>query len=343
MFSGTHVKVRVDDEKALLSFCLSGVRGAGGDKNQEELFVIANEAKEVVRDMTLQREVQIDLEFTDKKGNFFGTLLMKKGNARTNLATTLLERGLIHRDSMREHVIFADEYATAEEQAKENGVGLWKKGIALLAAGRNEEGKGEFDETEAHSVELTEIVDAAQFFVRFDKDAATLDKIEAALAAVDPTKAKDLERPIRQGTMCMGRFDEDGRWYRAKIARNLGKDRFTIRFVDYGNEEEVHSEDLKVLPASLLQYEALAKSCSLAFLYVPYKEKSLGEEAGFFLRKAAWDKKMSAYVYGQNRYGDLEVVLVEAGETDFSESVNAYMLDEGLAQIKKSARLPSEC
>ena len=141
----------------------------------------------------------------------------------------------------------------------------------------------------------------------------------------------------------MGRFAEDGRWYRAKIVRNLGKDRFTIRFLDYGNEEEVHSEDLRVLPASLLQFEALAKSCSLAFLYVPYKEKALGEEAGYFLRKAAWDKRMSAFVYGQNRYGDLEVVLVEGGETDFTESVNAYMLDEGLAQIKKSARLPSEC
>ena len=68
---------------------------------------------------------------------------------------------------MRDHIVFADEYATAEDKARSNGLGLWQKGIALLAAGKNEEGKGEFDETEAHAVELTEIVDAAQFFVRF--------------------------------------------------------------------------------------------------------------------------------------------------------------------------------
>jgi Tudor domain len=50
-----------------------------------------------------------------------------------------------------------------------------------------------------------------------------------------------------------------------------------VLFIDYGNVEMINAEDsknLRKLPAHLLQFEPIAKRCSLAYVKVPRKEKN---------------------------------------------------------------------
>jgi hypothetical protein len=40
----------------------------------------------------------------------------------------------------------------------------------------------------------------------------------------------------------------DGKWYRVKIIRSIGKGDFEVEFIDFGNIGVVNSDNLKRLP-----------------------------------------------------------------------------------------------
>ncbi len=41
------------------------------------------------------------------------------------------------------------------------------------------------------------------------------------------------------GLLCAARFSQDGKWYRASVTRYLGNHSVTVKYVDYGNSEDV--------------------------------------------------------------------------------------------------------
>jgi len=64
----------------------------------------------------------------------------------------------------------------------------------------------------------------------------------------DPEEAGDLEKPIKKATLCAAKFSQDERWYRASILKAMGKGEYEVQFIDFGNIEVVHGDDLKRLP-----------------------------------------------------------------------------------------------
>jgi hypothetical protein len=139
-----------------------------------------------------------------------------------------------------------------------------------------------------------------------------------------------------KGTLCAALNTKDGKWYRAKVLATLGQGQLSVAFIDYGNSHTVNTENLRKLHASLLQYEPCAKRCTLAYMRVPRKDKFQGAEADRYLRKYGLDKVHDAIIV-EEANGLLEVILVEEGEPDWSTSINAFMISEGLGSLDQEA------
>ena len=77
--------------------------------------------------------------------------------------------------------------------------------------------------------------------------------------------------PVRQprvGLPVLSEFLGDDGWYRAVIVGLPNKGRYLVRFIDYGNFEEVGSSQVLELPAELMQLPMQAIPCSLTELKV---------------------------------------------------------------------------
>ncbi|XP_072314155.1 tudor domain-containing 6 [Eucyclogobius newberryi] len=86
------------------------------------------------------------------------------------------------------------------------------------------------------------------------------------------------------GDPCIALFTEDRVWYRAQILSKM-EDKFSVVFIDYGNEEDVMIQNIRPISQSLLNVAPQAFLCSLD---------------GFTPFKGEWDEKV---------YDDLEVFL----------------------------------
>ena len=157
--------------------------------------------------------------------------------------------------------------------------------------------------------------------------------------AFSPNPQLELQKPILNGTICAAKYSVDGKWYRAKVLSSLGGGKIQVSFIDYGNTAVINIDDpktLRKLPANLLQYEPCAVTCKLAYIKVPRLSKFQGPEANAYLRKYGLDKVHDAIVV-EEQTNVLKVILVEEGEPDWSTSINAFMLADGLALIDEDA------
>jgi staphylococcal nuclease domain-containing protein 1 len=89
-FSGQRFKVRIESESVCIPLCIHGIRCMTYDQNQPQAMELANEGKDFAKWNLHQKDVTIELEFTDKKGNFFGSVLVGK----KNYGEMILEQGL---------------------------------------------------------------------------------------------------------------------------------------------------------------------------------------------------------------------------------------------------------
>ena len=76
-------------------------------------------------------------------------------------------------------------------------------------------------------------------------------------------------------------------------------------------------------------------AAKLAFLKVPHLEGTLGAQAGKYLQKHGLNMTHDAIMVSSERDQPLEVILMEQGEEDWSSSLSAFMLAEGLAVLEK--------
>jgi staphylococcal nuclease domain-containing protein 1 len=90
-FSGMKFKVRLVDEGRCVAFSLLGVKTMMSDKNQPVFDEYANDALRFAKDHLFQRDVNVEIFNTDKRGNFFGVLTLAN---KLDFATMLLEEGL---------------------------------------------------------------------------------------------------------------------------------------------------------------------------------------------------------------------------------------------------------
>jgi tudor domain-containing protein 1/4/6/7 len=131
----------------------------------------------------------------------------------------------------------------------------------------------------------------------------------------------------KSGQICGTIFSEDNAWYRGVIEEvNAGK--ANVRFIDYGNSEEVETNSLKILPSELASMPPFAYPCSLL---------------GVFPLEGEWSSEVTTQLESLIVDKDLICTFVTGSEVKLEvegKNVGQCLKDAGLAKYEESTSLP---
>ncbi|KAJ7957145.1 Ribonuclease [Quillaja saponaria] len=345
VLSGHRFKLLIPKETCSIAFSFSGVRCPGRDEPY------SNEAIALMRRKIMQRDVEIEVETVDRTGTFLGSLWESK----TNVAITLLEAGLAKLQTSFGTDRIPDFHLLerAEQAAKRQKLKIWENYVE-----GEEVSNGSAVETkqkEVLKVTVTEVLGGGKFYVQTVGD-QKIASIQQQLSSLNLQ-----ESPLigafspKKGDIVLAHFLADNSWYRAMIvnaprgAVESPKDKFEVFYIDYGNQEVIPYSQLRPLDPSVSAAPGLAQLCSLAYIKVPSLEEDFGQEAAEYMSEQTLVKEFRAKieerenagvkVKGQGTGTTLNVTLVAV---DSEISINAAMLQEGLARIEKKNRWDSK-
>uniref|UniRef100_K7GGP5 Tudor domain-containing protein n=2 Tax=Pelodiscus sinensis TaxID=13735 RepID=K7GGP5_PELSI len=113
----------------------------------------------------------------------------------------------------------------------------------------------------------------------------------------------DFRSNIRSGDICIAKYSEDGKFYRAEV-RSMKDNNLTVRHVDYGSEECIGIEMIRQIPDQLLTIPIQAFPCCLF---------------GFNLLKGSWSSEAKDKFYDMTGEYLLKVTVMEIQKDNFSE------------------------
>ena len=354
---GSRFTILIPRENAKLTFVLSGIRAPRSARNaNEKSDPFGQEALDFANRRCLQRDVEIDVEATDKVGAFIGTLYVN----RENFAKLLLEEGFasVHRYSA-EQSEHGGELFAAEENAKAAKKGIWKDYEPSIEDGvedlnLNESTTNGHIESSApvkrdyRDVVVTHI-DPTTAHLKLQHigptTSAALTALMAAFASYHrspPSSEKSLPSPPKAGDLVAARFSEDGEWYRARIRRNDREaKKADVVFLDYGNSETLPWNELRPMTQpqfSLAKLKPQAFDAALSFLQFPTSAEYLADAVSL-LEQVTAGKQLVAGVDFEEKDGTLWATLfdpeAEGGE---EASVNAEVVAEGAAMVSRKLK-----
>ena len=351
--SGSRFTLLIPRENAKLTFVLSGIRAPRSARNaNEKSEPFGQEAHDFANRRCMQRDVEIDVESTDKVGGFIGTLYIN----RENFAKLLLEEGLasVHAYSA-EQSGNANELFAAEEKAKDARKGIWHdydphaEDDDLPA----EDSATNGTKTNGDAPQRKDYRDALISHVEptgrlklqmIGPGTANLTTLMSSFKKfhISPSNAAPLPGPPKAGDILAAKFSADGEWYRARVRRNDREaKRADVLFIDYGNSESVPWSSLRPLNQPQFSTQTLkpqAVDASLSFLQFPTNSEYL-EDAVDFISRTMGDKQLVASVDSTDKDGALWVTLFDpesdAGE---AESLNKEIVAEGCAMVARKLR-----
>ncbi|CAJ1974726.1 unnamed protein product [Sphenostylis stenocarpa] len=343
VLSGHRFKVLIPRETCSIAFSFSGVRCPGRDEPYSD------EAIALMRRKIMQRDVEIEVETVDKTGTFLGSLW----ESRNNVAATLLEAGLAKLQTSFGSDKIPDFHLLeqAEAAAKRQKLKIWEKFVEgeEVSNGAAIENK----QQEVLKVIVTEVLGGGKFYVQTVGD-QKITSIQQQLASLNLKDAPVIGAfNPKKGEIVLCYFHADKSWYRAMIVNTprgpveSPTDMFEVFYIDYGNQEAVPYSQLRPFDPSVSAAPGLTQLCSLAYVKIPNLEEDFGQEAAEYLseltlnsgkefRAKVEEKDTSGgKVKGQGTGTILAVTLVAV---DAEISVNAAMLQEGLARTEKRNR-----
>lgn len=212
--SGSRFRVFIPRENCRITFVLGGLRaprvGRQGEKGEEG----GEEALEWTLRRAYQRDVEIEVETTDRAGGFIGTLYVN-GN---NLARGLLEEGL----AWVQGGSGGQEYDDAESRAKTARKGIWKdwdeskevEELKVINGGSTPQARKEFLD-----VVVTNMNDDGTFAVQIINDSVhQLDKLMKEFRAFHDSGSPAAQN-VKTGDLVAAKFSADNEFYRAKVKR----------------------------------------------------------------------------------------------------------------------------
>ncbi len=338
-FSGSRFKLRVEEATCFVSFICQGLQPLTQDPNVPELQKLYVQGQKFARSTILQRDARVDIESSDRRGNFFGVLTV----AGKNYTVSLLEEGLavINRTPGREPISKRELYDQAETKAKKEEKGFWdpKANISMEIV---QPGQTALEFVEGKS--NLEIVTFAsnRYFYAIHTDDSMIKKLEDAMKkSFDPAKADKLIAPIRRGTYCMAKYTEDKKWYRAQVERAIADNVCEVLFIDYGNTEDADLANVRKIDSKLIKdFPPRTVKVNLAYLDMPPLDVEAGGKKLRTILKSQLEEREVTAIHKYKADGVLYAILLEGEETDPMKSFNAYLLKRGLAKISRRVKLP---
>jgi len=359
--SGSRFTVLIPRDGAKLTFVLGGIRAprsARGPTDTGEPF--GQEAHEFATKRCMQRDVEIDVDDTDKQGGFIGTLYIN----RENFAKVLVEEGLasVHAYSA-EKSGNANELFAAEKKAKEARKGLWHNWDPSQDEAANgdeyEDAPATNGANGAHAdaplppparnykdvtVTFVDPTNGRLKLQMLGSGKANLESLMREFASfhISPGNGQSLPQPPKAGDVVSAKFSQDGVWYRARVRRNDRENKTSeIVYIDYGNSETQPWSALRPLDANKFgvnRLKAQAVDAALSFLQFPTSPEYLSESVNMLYDVTA-DRELVANIdFADTRDNLLWVTLMDPKASDISNSINAEVASEGLAMVPKKLR-----
>lgn len=345
--SGTRLKLFNPKEGLKLTLILAGLANS---KDSQEALGFLNKKY-------LQRSVEFEIFDTDKVGNFIGNVY-SNANAISPIQTQLLELGFVKLHDISVHSNpNANELIKSEELAKSSKKGIW--------ANYDEASERELNERLSQAsikdkqiepkIFEGEVVDISKGIISFHyNDEATISKfqnfknqfnqfhlqrVSASSQSID--LPFQLNKPPKKGELLSGKFDENGKYYRVKV---IGYDKttglYTVKHIDFGNEDEVPLNSLRILPAKfgISTYPVFAHSTILLNVKLPPTKEYL-EEAGYALEDLLFDKKLVFETY-PGKETEYESVIYDSNKvSDLGHSINRDLVEEGWGIVEERKEL----
>jgi staphylococcal nuclease domain-containing protein 1 len=351
--SGSRFVVLVPRENAKLTFVLSGIKVPKSARNPGDASEpFGQEAHDLANRRCMQRDVEIDVENTDKVGGFIGTMYV----GRDNFARVLVEEGLaeVHAYSA-EQSGHANELFAAEKKAKEEKKGMWHNwdpsknvdeepvsasngtdgpnGDAALSGPRpkdyrdimvthvDESGKLKIQQVGTGTAALTELMTKFKSF------------------HLDKKNDQSLPGPPKVGDVVAAKFTVDNDWYRARVRRvdREGK-KADVTYLDYGNSETIPWTRLRPLSQPQFSTQTLkpqAADAVLSYLQFPRTVHYL-EDAVAFISQQTDGRQLVAnvdYISDATLY-----ITLMSPESNLEQSINAEVIREGLAMVPRKLK-----
>ena len=353
----------VPRENAKLTLVLSCIRAprSARPNSTEVSEPFGKEAHEFATRKCQQRDVEVVIEDVDKVGGFIGTLYVN----RENFSKLLLEEGLaqVHAYSA-EKSSQGPELFAAEQRAKDARKGLWhdyqpsdedvgeELGLsAPTSNGTRANGTSAVPQPAAldyKNVIITH-VDPITLHLKFqligNATTGALEEMMTKFRAfhTSPVNNKPLQNPPRQGDHVAAKFSEDGEWYRARVRRKDGAAKTAeILYVDYGNDESLPWSALRPLAPefSVQTFKPQAQDAVLAYLQWPTAKEYVADAFSYLNEHVNGQKMVARVEYVDVKdNGTMYVVLYpQTDEVEVTDNVNADVVAEGLAVVKKALK-----
>ncbi|KAK2463207.1 hypothetical protein APHAL10511_004862 [Amanita phalloides] len=343
--AGSRFKVYLPKDNQTLTLVLSGIRAPRTARNlSDKSEPYGAEALEFSTRRYMQRDIEFEVETTDKTGGFIGSLYLNKTE---NAAIVLVKEGLatVHAYSA-DSLPWAKQLYDAEVEAKTAKRHIWSNYDE--EAEKAAQAQTEVDETGALQPEYLDVIisdvrtrNGLSFSVQIlnTEGIASLEKLmrDFSLHHQSPAAAPPNFVP-RQGELVSAKFS-DGAWYRAKIRRaSPTKKEAEVTFIDYGNQDTVSFSNIRPLDPKFRALQGQAQDARLSFVKLPDLDSDYGKEAVDRFRALCEGRKLVANI--DHREGPLlHLRLIDpsdpAAQTDSNASINADLVREGLASIDR--------
>lgn len=358
--SGSRFTVLIPRDNAKLTFVLGGIRAprsARGPNDTAEPF--GQEAHDFAVKRCMQRDVEVDVEDTDKQGGFIGTMFVN----RESFAKVLVEEGLasVHAYSA-EKSGNANELFAAEQHAKEARRGMWHDWDPSQEAAENGEDAAEVDTNGTNGVNgdalpprernykdvTVTYVDPTTARLKLQmvgSGKANLDTLMKDFANfhISSSNNQSLPQPPKAGDYVSAKFSQDGVWYRARVRRNDRDNKTSdVVYIDYGNSESQPWSALRPLDPARFGTNKLkpqAVDAALAFVQFPNTPEYLSESVNM-LNDITIERELVANVdFTDTRDNLMWVTLMDPKQaSNLNQSINAEVVTEGLAMVPKKLR-----
>jgi len=330
--SGSRFRIYIPRETCIITFLLGGIscpKGARSlpDGTRVEAEKFGDEAAVHVKEMVLQREVEIEVESQDKAGNFIGYLFCEGSNLSVHLVT----EGYASMHFTADRSNYCNQITNGQDNAKAARKRIWKDYVETEdVVAVEEEQKKELD-TERKvvmtEVYVSEVTPEANFYACSVADGPALETLMEGLRTEFTTNP-----PLagaytpKKGDICAAKFVDD-QWYRARVEK-MGATDVAVLYIDYGNRASVPKSKLGSLPAAFTAAGGYAKLFHLALVALPQDEE-LAAQGVQVLKEDILDKTVKLNV--EYKVGSDTFVSVHLGEED----VGKNLLEDGLLLVER--------
>ena len=351
--SGSRFVVLVPRENAKLTFVLSGIKVPKPARNLgESSEPFGQEAHDFANRRCMQRDVEIDVENTDKVGGFIGTMYV----GRENFARALVEEGLaeVHAYSA-EQSGHSNELLAAEKKAKQEKKGMWhdwdpsqdvSEDVALASNGTSAlNGDAAISgprQKDYRDVMVTHVDETGKLKIQqVGPGTAALTELMTAFKSFHLSKANEqpLTGPPKVGDIVAAKFTADDDWYRARVRRvdREGK-KADVTYLDYGNSETIPWTRLRQLSQPQFTTQKLkpqAVDAVLSYLQFPTIAEYLGDAVGFITQQTDGRQLVANVDFISD--GTLHLTLMSP-DSGLEQSINAEVIREGLAMVPRKLK-----